>query len=724
MAKLHWYIVAIPVMLSGIGLIGIGYVAKWTGFSEYTSPIHPEHTEFQRSKTLWDWLQLLIIPFVIAAGGLWFSAQQHQADLQIANDQHQTDLQIANDQQQETILKTYLDDMSDLLLTQKLSKSNPGDDVREVAKERTLIALRRLQGGRDKTVLQFLQEEHLVGIQNAVIDLKDADLSGDDLRSADLSGADLSGADLSGADLSGADLSGTFLSGTFLNRAFLNGARLDGARLDGATLSGAQLRKALLDNADLSDADLSNTILNGALLNGAYLDYADLSGAQLNDTDLSNAFLKYADLSGADLSHVGKFAPSQLTAVYSCTNTMLSTGLKCPHNRRVVTLTYWYTESPAETPVIRQLIQRFRHKYPNIRIKAVYKSFYVMQAAFMAATHGGNAPDVLRSDISWVPQLASQGYLLNIRSRVSDLSDYRPDPLRYDWYNGGLYGLPQVTDFLALLYNKTELEQVGIKSPAGLATMDDFKQAAKRIVQSKEAKYGFETAGSSYYVLPFLWAFGGGMLDQHNKPLVNSSGSADGLTFLLNLQNKDQVMPQVDLSNGYNNMVKDFKSGQTAMIFDGPYEVSNILTGSAFISNRDNLGIAAIPMGRSGNKPRSPLGGQSYVISDKTAHPDEAYEFISFMSSTLNQVAIAYANHTLPTRDSAYQDAGISSDPVIREFHSRSIQNTAIARQVIPQEVNLLNRLDLHIQNALDGTESPTDALKAVDADWSTLLDS
>src|SRR5260370_22489639 len=86
---------------------------RWTGFS---------------GKTLWDWLQLLAalaIPVVIAAGTLWFSAQQneasfqasekqHKTDIQIAKDQHQTDTQLAQDQQQETALQTYLDRMSDL----------------------------------------------------------------------------------------------------------------------------------------------------------------------------------------------------------------------------------------------------------------------------------------------------------------------------------------------------------------------------------------------------------------------------------------------------------------------------------------------------------------------------------------------------------------------------------------------------------------------------------
>jgi arabinogalactan oligomer/maltooligosaccharide transport system substrate-binding protein len=387
-----------------------------------------------------------------------------------------------------------------------------------------------------------------------------------------------------------------------------------------------------------------------------------------------------------------------------------------------ITLTYWYTEGTSETPVILQLIQEFQQQNPNIKINAMSMPFGRTQAAFTTAAAAGKAPDVLRSDVGWVTQFAWQHYLLNIDTYVSqshlDLSDYLNTPLSYDKYNGHLYGLPQVTDFLALLYNKAELAKVGITSPRALATMYDFEAAAVKIVQSKPQMYGFETDGTSYYVLPFLWAFGGGMIDQHNNILVNNEGSKKGLNFLLKLQNTDKVMPaQVDFNN--NNMLNDFMIGKTAMIFDGPWDVSNILTGSAFTGNTSNLVIAGIPRGPTGQR-GSPVGGQSYVISSGTAHPAEAYKFISFMSSTASQVAIAKANHTLPTRQSAYQDPRVSRDPVISAFYS--IQNTAVARPAIPQGGHLFDAFDPNIQAALDGAKSPPDALKAVADAWKKLL--
>lgn len=395
-------------------------------------------------------------------------------------------------------------------------------------------------------------------------------------------------------------------------------------------------------------------------------------------------------------------------------------GSGSPPASSSVTLTYWYTEGTSETPVILQLIQQFEAQNPNIKINAEYKPFGQTQTAFATAAQAGKAPDILRSDVGWVTQFASLRYLLSIDQYVSqsDTSDYLAAPLSYDKYNGHIYGLPQVTDFLALLYNKAELAKAGFSTPP--ATMAQFEADAMKIVQSKVAKYGFETSGASYFALPFLWSFGGGMIDPSNNILVNNAGSVAGLSFLLKLQNTDKVMPaKVDFNNGYNNMVNDLKSGQTAMIFNGPWEVSNILTGSAFTGNSSNLGIAGIPTGPNGQT-GSPVGGQSYVIYAGTAHPAEAYKFISFMSSTASQVAIAKANHTLPTRNSAYQDATVSSDPVISAFHA--IQSTAVNRPIIPQGGQLFNDFDPNIQAALAGAKTPSAALDAVSTAWKKLL--
>ena len=184
---------------------------------------------------------------MLGVGALWFNSNQDTISHQIAVDQ-----------QRAITLQTYLDRMSDLLLTRNLHESKPGAEVREVARVETLAVLQQLDPERKGVLVRFLYEADLINIDtgHVVVSLSGADLSGADLNSAILSGADLNSAILSGANLNSAVLSDADLSRADLSDADLSGAVLSDAKLVGAKLVGAKLSGALLSGADLTGADL------------------------------------------------------------------------------------------------------------------------------------------------------------------------------------------------------------------------------------------------------------------------------------------------------------------------------------------------------------------------------------------------------------------------------------------------------------------------------------
>jgi len=143
---------------------------------------------------------------------------------------------------QEEALQAYLEGMGNLLLDEGLLTSQEDEEVRTLARARTLTILGRVDGARKRSVVQFLYESQLIDKDKPIVrlsgaDLTDADLSGADLRVADLRVADLRRADLSRAVLFGADLSDAVLFDADLSDAFLGGADLSDARLGGADLS-------------------------------------------------------------------------------------------------------------------------------------------------------------------------------------------------------------------------------------------------------------------------------------------------------------------------------------------------------------------------------------------------------------------------------------------------------------------------------------------------------
>jgi uncharacterized protein YjbI with pentapeptide repeats len=282
----------------------------WTGFS---------------SKTLWDWLQLLIIPLVLATLGFLFNlsqaqindannAQQAKVSEERSIQQHLFDQQAALDQQRETTLQTYLDRMSDLMLTGNLDKSQPGDNIRAIARARTLTVLRQLDSMRKGILLEFLYESNLILPNRAkldrtgIVDLSGADLSGAYLTGANLNGAVLDNVNLKVAYLREADLRGALLFKTDLSGADLRGANLEGADLSFSTLDGANLsidtQFVTNDPTDIHNTNLNDARLSQASFYKANLDGADLTGADLSGTYMSYAHMRYATLSNEQLAQV------------------------------------------------------------------------------------------------------------------------------------------------------------------------------------------------------------------------------------------------------------------------------------------------------------------------------------------------------------------------------------------------------------------------------------
>ena len=167
-------------------------------------------------KTLWDLLQLVIVPLALAVIGLWFTAQQDARQQQIENQRAEAERELAEQRAQDEALQAYLDQMSGLLLERGLRASEKGSEVRTLARARTLTVLGRLDRSHKTALMQFLVEAELVQRvdgRDPIISLRGANLSDVFLNGANLSGADLVFAELGGADLSATDLSSANLVG-------------------------------------------------------------------------------------------------------------------------------------------------------------------------------------------------------------------------------------------------------------------------------------------------------------------------------------------------------------------------------------------------------------------------------------------------------------------------------------------------------------------------------
>ncbi len=247
---------------------------RWTGFHE---------------KSLLDYIQIIVLPFVLIAGGQLVSqAVNASARAQALEDA------------QEQRLQEYLNQMASLALDRQLLGTGitqaEATVIREVARAQTLTALAGMDGPRKRFVVTFLYELGLINGNDPLIrmntsDLTQADLVGAELFASNLSGARLAEADLENARLTSALLNDTELSNANLRHALLVDTRLNDADLRLADLSGIDASNASMFNADLRRAVAAEANLSGANLRSVDLRGADLTGANLTGADLSGALI-------------------------------------------------------------------------------------------------------------------------------------------------------------------------------------------------------------------------------------------------------------------------------------------------------------------------------------------------------------------------------------------------------------------------------------------------
>jgi hypothetical protein len=227
-------------LIGSIALIRLAYRRKWrwTGFYSPTG----------EARTLWDWLQLLIVPAALAVFGFGLTVAQSERDKAQEKRRVAADRALADDDAREVALRSYLDRMSDLLLQHDLRRlRSPDASARVLGRTLAHTVLRRLDGRRKGVVVRFLRDAKLL-TKDPDNYLDEADLSNAALRNAALEGAGLRDASLRGADLRGSSLSGV----DFLN-SDLRGARFGRSTVDTTSFDGADLRGADFNRSSISD---------------------------------------------------------------------------------------------------------------------------------------------------------------------------------------------------------------------------------------------------------------------------------------------------------------------------------------------------------------------------------------------------------------------------------------------------------------------------------------
>ena len=272
-------------------LIRLGYTTSFTGFSTQVEVIKPGQ-QIQPAKTLWDWMQLLIVPVVLVVAAFILNLTINRNEQRIAQKRFELEYKIAASTQQQNLLQTYFDKITELLTNEDLLKKS---QVRDIASARTTATISRLDEELQANLLRFLYSAGLIknNADGCIINLMTATLEEANFFSLNLSSSCLKGIRF---------MECIFYGPTDFSTSNLDDSEFFRCHLDGAQFSGASLQNAYLTESDLSEADFSQANLQGTKLARVNLANANLTMSNLRKAALDLTYAYKADFTGADLS--------------------------------------------------------------------------------------------------------------------------------------------------------------------------------------------------------------------------------------------------------------------------------------------------------------------------------------------------------------------------------------------------------------------------------------
>ncbi|MFW5942059.1 MAG: extracellular solute-binding protein [Chloroflexota bacterium] len=304
-----------------------------------------------------------------------------------------------------------------------------------------------------------------------------------------------------------------------------------------------------------------------------------------------------------------------------------------------VTISFWHSYNEVEMEKLENdVIPAFEDANPGVTVESVNVPYDEFRRKLLTAIAGGTAPDLIRSDIIWVPEFADMGALVPLDEQMADFDEYASAvfeaPLATNFLNGHYYGLPLDTNTRVLVYNTAMFEEAGIEAPP--ATMEEFVAACEQIKALGEDVYCFADGGTyAWAVNPWIWSFGGAVTDEEITAAIdylNGEQTQAAYEHLKMLVDEGYMHPGI-LGEGVDAWGA-FGSDQVAMLLEGPW--FGPLFGSSFPDKE--YGYALMPEGPGGSV--SVVGGEDIIMFQQSQHKEEAADFIRHMLSEETQMAL------------------------------------------------------------------------------------
>lgn len=386
----------------------------------------------------------------------------------------------------------------------------------------------------------------------------------------------------------------------------------------------------------------------------------------------------------------------------------------------------------------------------GVKMKSVESSYTDIPAQIMAEAAARTGTYDLFNQFPYVvPDAASAGVIVPIDEYAArgqpDFSGMAPPLRAQQYYNSKLYFVLLDGDHLMLVLRKDLLEMPGVQEafqarygwePGCPETMAQWEQLAeffhtkqgqerwgKTFDQGLYGALGYRSLNFSHRHFPAY--FGGLLFDRDMQPRINT---AQGLRAIKAFTAIVQYMPP-DIQRWSTPQIYPFwASGQafSVMAFPSIVGYGNTNPESKIKGQQLSCHIPGVQVDGKVVRRAPQAAGTGYMISRYSKHPELAYYFLQWLTGpTKGDEAIAHPQGFWdPLRQS-----NLTNEAILTKFGPQFVEATlentqhATSLLMLPGNTEYFNVLDTHLALVMQGTMSPEDAAKKIEAGWNKVTD-
>jgi len=331
-----------------------------------------------------------------------------------------------------------------------------------------------------------------------------------------------------------------------------------------------------------------------------------------------------------------------------------------------VTFRLW---DEAAAAAYEQSFATFTEQHPDIKVEIETVPWANYWEQLPLDLQAGEMADIFWTNTSNFGRYADAGNLMNITEQLGDDHD--------EWTAGSaelytrddvLWGVPQLTDSIALFYNKTLLDEAGVDpttltwSPEEsedtlLPALLDLTTDSAGVTAAEEgfdaddvSVWGFNAQNDLQAIYIDFLAQNGGQYQDGDEYAFDSPEGVEAFQYLVDLINTHHVSPSAADTNANGDLARElFVQGKMALFQSGQYSLSAM----ADIGDSFEWGIAPMVAG-----PEGRIGVVHSVAAlgnSATEHPEAVAEVLSWMGSAEGQTVLGESGALFPAAVDAQQ---------------------------------------------------------------------